>query len=766
MPLFVAPARPTRENDKAVISKLQAPKASGAVSLKGGETIFTRIKNIETQVNLELAKYIPQYDLFRTPEEAREAFYCIKESGEGVLDLETSSLDPNTGTIAGIVLYTPGMKPCYIPTGHVSYITEQRYENQVDPRVIQEELEKWQGLNWDGANFKFDMRWCWHKYGVHLNCFWDTQIAAHLMNENEPYKGLKHLHLKYCDSQDERAITYEKLFSGIPFTHVPIKTGYLYAAGDGIKTWEVKEFQQQYLNAERLPGPYKVYREIEIPLIPATVRMEDIGLGIRKEYQKELSQRYHKKHEEAEASYNQEIERLQPKIDEFCKKNPTSKEASLIRGKAISPNSSKQLAVLLYDVLRHKVVDKKHIRGTGEDILDKMEFDICKRIVEMRKINKLLSTYIDKMPKELNPVTGMIHASFQQDGTVTGRYSCKDPNLQNIPSKNKDIRPMFWAGIEYYLVSCDYSQQEPRILAFVSHDEQFRRAYIEGRDLYAECASKIFGVPYEDCQEEFPDGTENPEGGKRRYFCKSVILGLMYGRGAAAIAEQCGITVQKAQQIINDFYESFPQVKQWMDETIERACETGYVETIMGRKRRFPELLLPDYEFRYSSEYKKKNFDPLNFGEAEDMEVPLDVIDAYMAQIDKAYGFKAINSIIAAARENGIIIKDNTAARAEAKRQAINAIIQGSAADMTKLCMIKMHNDEKLLSIDTEAIIQVHDELICRAPKEHIHDATKRISEIMVEVAKEMVPIEIKWKCDTVVTEYWYGPSIKLDEVA
>lgn len=340
--------------------------------------------------------------------------------------------------------------------------------------------------------------------------------------------------------------------------------------------------------------------------------------------------------------------------------------------------------------------------------------------------------------------------------------------MQNIPSKNKDIRKMFWSGKDYYNVSCDYSQQEPRILCYVSGDEDFQRAYIEGRDLYSECASRIFKVTYEECREKFADGTENPEGAKRRYFCKSVILGLMYGRGAAAIAEQCGISVREAQNIIDTFYGQFPRVREWMDSLLEFARENGYVETIMGRKRRFPELLLPDYEFSYTKEAQRQNFDPLDFGSAEDVEVPQDIIDAYMHKINSIQGrnYRQLNNIIRAARDNGIIIKDNTEQIARAERQAVNAVIQGSAADMTKLCMIRMYHDDRLRKINTEAVLQVHDELICRAPKVHIKEATKLISEIMIEVAKEMVPIEIKWKCDTVVTEYWYGDPINIDEAA
>lgn len=764
MALFsVKPTRSTRNQDAAVLSKMQQPKMSGVVSVKGGKSLIGRIKEIEMLVNMKLGKYDSDYLVLRTEEEVKEYVYQLIQKEWAVLDFETSGLDPLNDVIAGTVLYSKGQKPCYIPQNHESYVTNVRYESQVSDAFVREQLQRIKDskvkLAYDNA--KFDIRMGKHYLGIEMPCDWDTDVAAHMLNENEPYFALKKLHFKYCDSKDDFAYSYSDLFDNIPFTLIPIKTGYLYAAGDGPKTDELKDFQMQYLNAEKLPGVWNVCSTIEFPLIPVTAAMEDHGVALDVPYSKELSVKYHALKEKYAQKYENELAKVQPQIDLWVQQNPNTREASLLRV-PVKSSSPQQLSVLLYDVLRLPVVDKKKPRGTGEGILEKLDHSICKCIVNSRKVEKLLSTYIDKMPNEINQRTGMIHANFHQNGTVTGRYSSSDPNMQNIPSKNKDIRKMFTAGPEHYFVSCDYSQQEPRILCYVSKDESLRHAYIVGKDLYSTCAAQVFKVSYEDCLEHFADGTENPDGAKRRFFCKSVILGLMYGRSAGEIAKQCGISQREAQKIIDDFYQSYPKVREWMDWLLDFGRQHGFVETIAGRKRRLPDLQLADYEFRYTKETKQKHFDPLDFSSVDEVAVDQDIIDNYLHQLGNARGYKQINNIIRAARDNGIIITDNTERIARAERQAVNAVIQGSAADMTKKAMIRMEYDEALNQIGTVSALSVHDELIMRTPRSSIVEATQRIAEIMVDTAKEMVPIEIKWKCDTIVTERWYGEPVKV----
>lgn len=220
---------------------------------------------------------------------------------------------------------------------------------------------------------------------------------------------------------------------------------------------------------------------------------------------------------------------------------------------------------------------------------------------------------------------------------------------------------MFKATEGYVMVGADYSQQEPRTLAFVSQDKDLINAYKQGRDIYAFIAMAVYKVDYEDCLEFYPDGKVNPEGKKRRSSCKSVLLGLMYGRGIGAIAEQLGCTTKEAQDIKDRFFKSFPNVEKWMSKTISDAKRNGYVETICGRRRRLPDIQLPNYEVT----------------RLDGTEVDSQTERRYLALLRDARGLKQKNSIIYNARQVGIKIKDNTGFIAEAERQAINSVIQG-----------------------------------------------------------------------------------------
>lgn len=433
--LNVKPTRSTRQQNDEVLAKMAGPKASGAVSLKGGHTLLSRIKEIEMLVNIKLGKYASEYSILRTEEEVKEYVYNLIQQEWATLDFETSGLDPLTDVIAGTVLYSEGQRPCYIPQNHQSYVTNVRYDNQLPDDFIREQLIriKDSGVKLTYDNAKFDVRMGKHYLGVDMPVDWDTDVAAHMLNENEPAYALKKLHFKYCDSKDDFGYSYSDLFDGIPFTLVPIRTGYLYAAGDGPKTMELMRFQQKHLIQEKLPGVCAVYFDIELPLIPVTAAMEDHGVEVDVSYSKELSVTYHKIYDETEKRFEAEVAKIQPALDEYARQHPNTKEASVLR-KKISHSSPQQLSVVLYDVLRMPVVDKRKPRGTGEDILSATDHPLCKVIVEMRKVDKLLGTYIDKLPNEINPKTGKIHANFHQNGTATGRYSSSGPNMQDRKS--------------------------------------------------------------------------------------------------------------------------------------------------------------------------------------------------------------------------------------------------------------------------------------------------------------------------------------------
>ena len=346
-------------------------------------------------------------------------------------------------------------------------------------------------------------------------------------------------------------------------------------------------------------------------------------------------------------------------------------------------------------------------------------------------------------------------------------HNSSDPNLQNIPSRGpgKEIRKLFIATPGYLLVSSDFSAQEPRIMTHMSQDEKMLRAYNEGKDLYCEIASISFGVPYEDCQEFYPNGSPNPEGKKLRSQAKSIVLGTMYGRGIQSIAEQLGTSTQKAKQIHDKVMTSFPGLKRFMDDCQHMAYELGYVDTVWGRKRRLPGIQLPKYEFSRVAGTVSDDFDPLDFDEnSDDFDndyIDPKIIDYYTNKLNKAWGSKKWE-IIADAKKEGILIKDNGGIIAEAERQSVNSRIQGSAADMTKIAMIRVHKDPIMRECGFRMLIPVHDEIIGEAPYEYAIKAGNRLSELMVQAASNL---SVPFKCDCEYQVQWYGKSLSEQDI-
>ena len=420
--------------------------------------------------------------------------------------------------------------------------------------------------------------------------------------------------------------------------------------------------------------------------------------------------------------------------------------------------------------------DKKSPRGTGEDILKHYDHPIVQAILEYRSMSKLLSTYVEAIPGYINKRTGKLHASFNQYGAKTGRFSSSDPNLQNIPSKaiklsdgtkidaGHDIRQMFIAGEGQVIVGGDFSQQEPRCLAHMSGDEHMINAYLEGKDLYGTIASKIYKMPYEECLEFRPNGEVNPEGKARRTSVKPVLLGIMYGRGVPSIAEQMKITPKEAQGIIDDFYNGFPKVKDFVDFAQQFAHDYGFVETAWGRKRRLTNMLLDPIEIKKCVKDYDEDFDVFAFNADEvipqDDYVSDEVYYKYVRLMKQAFGRAKKQEVIDLALKEGYVITDNSAKIAEAQRQCVNSIIQGSAADMTKITMIKIHDDEELNKLGYKLIIPVHDEVLGVCPKENAKAVRDRLEYIMVHIVDGF--FKIPMKCDIEVTERWYGEGIEI----
>lgn len=655
-----------------------------------------------------------EVETIRTPERLKEYMDHCKQSGEYVLDVETTGLDIYNDILVGICLYTPGETSAYVPFNHTDLqnvrVADQMSEEQV--RDIMLPYLQDQELRCINHNIKFDnkkLAWDWKQ--VIVNIYWDTQIAGNVLNENEPHK-LKPMYNKYILHGKGSGEDYKDLFDGIPFNYVPIDIATVYGANDGFKTYALYKFQAQYLREdhprEDFRKMYYVFREVEMPLIPLCTDMEMRGVEIREDFAKELSEDFNKELVEVEAKCDAYVEQFKQYILDH------NNLMRLTKGTCkINYSSPQQVAALFYDIFKLKSVSRKEPRGTGDKIIQKFlstakkkdtkksrEFaEFLENYQRFKEIKKLLGTYVDKIPQVKEPKINAVYTTYNQYGAKTGRFSSSDTvskiNLQNIPSKEKRIRKIFKARDGYKLVGGDFSQIEPRVLAFLSGDESMINAYKEGKDLYAIMGSQVYQLPYEDCREFYPDGTVNAEGKHRRTTMKSVLLGIMYERGATAIGEQFNKSAEWAQQLIDNFYKSFPKINQYRLK-IENMAETyGYVTTITGRKRRLPDMQLEDKDdYRYQ----------------------------------------------------------------EAHRQSLNSVIQGSSADIMKLSMIAIYNDPRYKELDCHMIITVHDELIMEVPEEHIKEGAELLVGTMKRVGHSL--IDLPMSVDAEVNDYWYGENL------
>ena len=392
----------------------------------------------------------------------------------------------------------------------------------------------------------------------------------------------------------------------------------------------------------------KIVNEIEIPLTLVLAKMEHTGVAIDCEYLKELS------------SYmTEKLAELEDLIYQLA-------------GEPFNINSPKQVAEVLFDKLELKTKKKKS-RSTSADVLEEMaqEYEICEYILQHRKFAKLKSTYTDALPTLISKKDGRIHTTYNQALTVTGRLSSSNPNLQNIPIRSEEgnkIRSAFCAMDKEnsLILSADYSQIELRLLAHVSGDEHLIHAFTSGEDVHAMTAAKVFGVELKDVTKEM----------RRR--AKAVNFGIVYGQSKYGLAKSLGITNAEAQEFIDKYFETYPKVKEYMNNEVEFVAQNGYVETAFGRKRYLASEL-------HSSNYQIREF---------------------------------------------------------AQRAAINQPLQGTAADLIKIAMIRV--DKAIDKMKTKMIMQVHDELVFEVPKDELEQLKAIILDCMALKDQNLkIPLDV-----------------------
>lgn len=632
-------------------------------------------------------------------------------NGYHVLDIETTGLDTHRDTLVGVCLYSKGEKPVYVPFNHTD-LDLNRLEGQLTEEQVRQALSKLQGKSIN-QNMKFDQKFMMYKWGFgYSEMYWDTLLASKILNENEFSHGLKDIWAKYVGKTKDKQ-KFKDLFKNVPFNFIPLDIAKVYGANDGIKTWEVWEFQKQYLRRDHPRKDFrdlgKLFLDLEMPLLRDCVwKMEYNGVLLDKEKANEFAQEYAVVVGETRKVLDSITDRptiqkqllATPDTARLCK--PYKDNEDLLE---INYNSPTQKAILIYDILKFPVVSKKKPRTTGKEALEAWEEleltplqeEFLQAYKVWTKFHKLLNDFLMKLPNMVCEDTKAIHGLFDQLGTKTGRFSSKEPNLQQIPGKapHDKIRNIFPAREGCVFVSSDYSQAEPRILTVIGDVKRMRYAYENNMDLYSLMASEIFNKTYEECLEKNPEtGEEQPEGKGLRKQVKSVLLGLMYGRMPESIAKQFQKPAQWGRDLYAQFFEQYPEVKQAELQAQHEASTLGYVTTLLGRKRRLPEMMKPKDSYSY----------------------------------------------------------------ARACRQCLNAKIQGGCADLVKLAMLQLSQNKRWNELGVKLLIQIHDELLAECKKEDATEVAKILGDTMKQVAYDL--LKLPQKCDVEIATCWAGENL------
>lgn len=714
--------------DRTVESMKNQIQLLQEVGRKEFQTQTTRLKNAYTKVidNAREVIHSEEKGILLNTQVTLEQYInqCIAD-GEYVLDIETTGLDPFNDLIVGVCLYSPSQEPAYIPMLHTD-IDNKLLPGQLEVAVVKQHITRLMesDAHWINHNIKFDAKFLMYRWNIKPNnMYWDTLIGAFVLNENEPTHGLKPLYAKYITKSKDKQ-SYKDLFEKTPFNYIPLDLAEVYGANDGTKTYALYKFQKQYLNPNHDRGDfkqlYKVFRDIEMALLPVLCDMELKGVEIDTKFAKELEVKYEQVAlDQEQYLYDVIYTRFANKVknhtalQELIAKQAKNKKLKGTKYQdLINFNSSPQLKYLFFDILGFPKLYRRDPMSCGKeqqqlwldsDKVSKGQKEFLQAFMEWRKTVKLLTSFIVKIPEAREVKTNAVHTNFNQLGAKTGRFSSSHPvhkiNLQQIPSRNKDIRKIFTARPGHVFIGSDFSAIEPRILATVSQDPTMLQTFNDGIDIYASMASLIFNVPYEQCLEFHPEtGEKQPEGKDRRTQTKSVLLGIMYSRGAKAIAEQFGRDAKWGQELIDNFYKSFPSIKEIITRSMYQAEKLGYVCTITGRKRRLPNMRLDKENYLYQ----------------------------------------------------------------EASRQCLNARIQGSSADVMKLAMVNLHNNPRFKELGGSILMTIHDEMVIECRDEVAVEMSELLPEVMKDTAMKL--LGTKQKCDVEVSRVWSGDDC-LDEI-
>ena len=567
----------------------------------------------------------------------------IQEASLTAVDTETTSLDALAAQLVGISLSVTSGEACYIPVGHLNAPEQLKRDDVLD------RLKPWLESKTHykvGQNLKYDAH-IFANYGITLQGVeFDTLLESYVLESHMPHNmdslADRHLGMK--------TIKYEEVCGKgvhqIGFDQVDLQTATEYAAEDADITLRLHLALWPQIQAN--PGLLYIYEKIEMPAMRVLGIMERNGIRIDSALLAKQGQEIGKRLLALEGEIHQ------------------------LAGQPFNIQSPKQIAEILFGQLELPVIKKtpSGSPSTDEEVLQKLaeDYPLPARILDYRSLAKLMSTYIEKLPRMADPQTGRVHTNFSQAVAVTGRLASSEPNLQNIPVRTEEgrrIREAFIPAPGCKLLSADYSQIELRIMAHIAEDANLLEAFATGKDVHQATAAEIFGIPLAEVSSE------------QRRYAKVINFGLIYGMSAFGLAGNLGIERGAAQNYIAKYFERYPGVAQYMERTRLEARDRGYVETVFGRR-----LWLPE-------------------------------------------------------------IKSNGPRRQGAERAAINAPMQGTAADLIKLAMIAVENWIEKEQLKTKMLLQVHDELVFDVPLDEIELLQAKLPGLMCQVAQLKVPLVV-----------------------
>jgi DNA polymerase-1 len=623
------------------------PKLHNVIKSMSGQTLSDGQLSLFGQPINEVglpSSYSPKTIIVDTAEKLTALTKELATAPLIALDTETTGTDPMLVDLVGISLSCCAGQGYYIPVGHTTNEPQLELAQVIAaliPALTDPKIPK------AGHNLKYDAIVLQQNGLKVFPLSFDTMLAAWLVDPASHNLGLKDMagsFLNISMTHIEELIGSGK--SQITMNLVPIAKAAPYAAADAEVTLQLVPLMTEKMEAHNC---VKIFNEIEMPLMPVLIQMERNGISLDRAFLEKFSHEMGTRLHELESEIYTAV------------------------GYPFNINSTQQLSKVLFDTLKLDPPGKKTASGhysTSAAVLDELSgaHPVVDKLLEFRELAKLKSTYLDSLPLQINPRTGRVHTSYSQTGSVTGRLASLNPNLQNIPTRTetgRQVRLGFVAAPGHVLLSVDYSQVELRIVAHMSGDKGMLDAFRAGQDIHAATAAAIYRVPLDQVTKE------------QRRHAKAINFGLIYGMSAFGLSRSTDLTLGEAENFVKEYFELFPSVKSYLDNIRVLAARQGYVETMLGRRRYFPNLANPA----------------------------------------------------------------NVAMRNREEREAINAPIQGTAADIMKLAMIHLQPALDAAGLKALMLLQVHDELVLEVTNEELRATAKVVKQVMANAVTLSIPL-------------------------